>query len=351
MEWIRGNFYLSAEQSDNNARLVWNYLKQKGWSKEAVAGMLGNMVWESTVNPDIWESLVVDYSRGFGFTQWTPATKLFDWVGNTNPTPEQELDRINYEAENNIQWFENPEVSPVSPPISFTEFKTSKLDIRILATYFLYYYEHPSDPHQEQKRGDSAEHFYNLLEGESCKIYPKRLTDNGILNNPLWYSDNPFYQSGYGLPNCTCYAWGRFYELTGERPTLSTGNADQWFGNTADGYKRGQDPLLGSVICFGYTGSLTGQGGHVAIVEDVNWETGDIVTSNSAYGGAFFYTQTLKKSDNWTWTPDAYVQGFIYNPIDFCQNGETPTPTPTKLEPWLLKSIKRKRYYRRKLCY
>ena len=94
MEWTRGNFYLSAEQSDNNAKLVWGYLQQKGWSKEAVAGMLGNMVWESTVNPDIWESLIVDYSRGFGFTQWTPATKLFEWVGSTNPTPEQELDRI-----------------------------------------------------------------------------------------------------------------------------------------------------------------------------------------------------------------------------------------------------------------
>lgn len=351
MEWIRGNFYLSAEQSDNNAKLVWNYLKQKGWTKEAVAGMLGNMVWESTVNPDIWESLVVDYSRGFGFTQWTPATKLFDWVGTTSPSPEQELDRINYEAENNIQWFENPEVSPSSPPISFTEFKTSKLDIRTLATYFLYYYEHPADPHQEQKRGDSAEHFYSILEGESCIVYPKRLTDNGIRNSPLWYSDNPFYQAGYGLPNCTCYVWGRFYELTGERPNLSTGNADQWFGNTGDGYKRGQDPLLGAIICFGYTGSLTGQGGHVAVIEEINWETGDIVTSNSAYGGAFFYTQTLKKSEKWTWTPDAYVQGFIYNPIDFCQNGETPIPTPTKLEPWLLKAIKRKRYYRRKLCY
>ena len=43
--------------------------------------------------------------------------------------------------------------------------------------------------------------------------FTPRLNDNGILNNPKWYSDNPFYQSGYGMPNCTCYAWGRFWEV------------------------------------------------------------------------------------------------------------------------------------------
>ena len=46
-----------------------------------------------------------------------------------------------------------------------------------------------------------------------------------IRGNPMWYSQNPFYQSGYGMPNCTCYAWGRYWEITGERPNLPTGNA------------------------------------------------------------------------------------------------------------------------------
>ena len=49
-------------------------------------------------------------------------------------------------------------------------------------------------------------------------------------SNSYYYANNPFYQSGYGLPNCTCYAWGRFYELTGERPKLSTSDAENWFG-------------------------------------------------------------------------------------------------------------------------
>ena len=37
--------------------------------------------------------------------------------------------------------------------------------------------------------------------------YTPRLDANGILNNFHWYSQNPFYQSGYGMPNCTCYSY------------------------------------------------------------------------------------------------------------------------------------------------
>lgn len=37
--------------------------------------------------------------------------------------------------------------------------------------------------------------------------FTPRLDSTGMLNNPKWYSENPFYQSGYGLPNCTCYSY------------------------------------------------------------------------------------------------------------------------------------------------
>ena len=43
--------------------------------------------------------------------------------------------------------------------------------------------------------------------------YTPRLTSEGMLNNFHWYSGNPFYRAGYGLPNCTCYAFGRFWEI------------------------------------------------------------------------------------------------------------------------------------------
>lgn len=107
---------------------------------------------------------------------------------------------------------------------------------------------------------------------------------------------------------CVGYAWGRFMEILGSTPKLSLGNANMWYGNTQDGYERGQTPKLGAVICWDKIGGA----GHVAIVEQIN-NDGSIVTSNSAYGGWRFYTETLyppKYSIG-----SAYVlQGFIYNP-------------------------------------
>ena len=114
------------------------------------------------------------------------------------------------------------------------------------------------------------------------------------------------------LPNCVGYAWGRFYEILGSQPKLSRRNAEDWWGYTADGYKRGQTAKLGAVICWakGRTAYGTDGAGHVAIVEQVNAD-GSIITSNSGYGGKRFWTQTHKPPYKMT----GYTfQGFIYNP-------------------------------------
>ena len=138
-----------------------------------------------------------------------------------------------------------------------------------------------------------------------------RLTDVGIQGNPYWYSNNPFYQAGYGLPNCTCYAWGRFWEEAGAeyRPNLCTYNAEDWFGYN-DGYERGYAPALGAVLCLA-DGPFSGEG-HVAIVEVINSDL-SIVVSESAYGGYFFQTETLY-APNYLPASGYRFQGFIYNP-------------------------------------
>lgn len=144
-----------------------------------------------------------------------------------------------------------------------------------------------------------------------------RLTRAGMLNNPYWYSRNPFYLAGYGLPNCTCYAFGRWWEIAdvnndySNYPALSTGNAEDWYGYTQDGYERGSTPRLGAVACWA-DGPFSGDG-HVAVVEEIDPDTGEITCSNSAYGGEYFYLTHLSPPD---YLPAAgYVfQGFIYNP-------------------------------------
>lgn len=142
-------------------------------------------------------------------------------------------------------------------------------------------------------------------------------TEAPSTDNAYYYAKNPFYQSGYGLPNCTCYAWGRFYEISGERPTLSTGNAENWWGYS-DGYKRGSTPKLGAVICWrkGAAGNGADGAGHVEVVEAIN-DDGTIVTSGSGYNSFLFRRKTRSNDGNWNGGSAYTFQGFIYNPKTF----------------------------------
>lgn len=75
----------SAEQTDNAAEIWLILVDVNGWTEEAAAAVLGNMQHESYINPAQWE-IGYNYSmlHGFGLGQWTPATKISNYVGSTN---------------------------------------------------------------------------------------------------------------------------------------------------------------------------------------------------------------------------------------------------------------------------
>lgn len=131
--------------------------------------------------------------------------------------------------------------------------------------------------------------------------------------------------SGSVLPNCVGYAWGRAYEELGAASKLSRRNAEDWWGYTADGYQRGKTPRVKSIICWraGATGNGSDGAGHVAFVEEV-YTNGDILTSNSAYGGSRFYTQRVTKASGYSIGGNFVFQGFIYLPVSYLV-GETYT--------------------------
>lgn len=173
--------------------------------------------------------------------------------------------------------------------------------------------------------------------------FTPRLTDTGILNNPKWYSENPFYQAGYGMPNCTAYAWGRFWEESNDDPNsmnnkpteLPVYDGGEWWDDAVESgyYQTGQTPRLGAVICF----EKTGESGHVAIVENIS-SNGTIICSNSAYGGEYFFLSEIEKvNDRYDWGNYTF-QGFIYNP--FVTPGPGPGPEPPTIDrsnfPWVL---------------
>ena len=167
-------------------------------------------------------------------------------------------------------------------------------------------------------------------------MYTPRLTKEGMLNSKYWYSNtNPFYASNWGLPNCTCYAWGRFWETYGVVPHLPTGDGGEWWG-AVSGYNTGAVPHPGAVLCL----ERPGYAGHVCIVEYID-DNGNAVCSNSGYsrnpGGYddpdYFWVSTQLKSLGYLTQSQANngyrFQGFIYNPdYDGGEPGPGPGPSP-----------------------
>ena len=186
-DWIKGNRYLTIEEMQNNAIIIYDYFSKKGWTINAIAGMLGNMQSESTINPWIWENLTIDHSRGYGLTQWTPATKYIEWAGSNWKSPNRELDRIQWEVDNNQQWFSNPNAPVVYPPVNFKGFTQSTDTPETLANYFLWYYEHPAVTIQPV-RAQQARNWYNyLLTIEPTKPKKRKMPVWLMAKRPKYY--------------------------------------------------------------------------------------------------------------------------------------------------------------------
>ena len=164
MAWIGGNRYLSKSEMENNAVEVYNNLSSYGWTLNSISAILGNMESESTINPNIWESLTYNPDRGYGLTQWTPSTKYTNWAGAEYENGDKQCERLKYEADNGLQWYPNKYAPIVTPPITFKEFTQSTDDVVTLATYFMWYYEQPTDLNQPN-RGTQAQSWYEFLSG------------------------------------------------------------------------------------------------------------------------------------------------------------------------------------------
>lgn len=143
---------------------------------------------------------------------------------------------------------------------------------------------------------------------------------------------------GWVMPNCVGYAQGRFRELCGDTKVWSdignyfSGNAETFFPNAvAHGFKTGQVPKLGAIVCYEGAGSAAG---HVCVVEKItlNADKTDIesiTTSNSAYNGTEFFMQTVTKADGYLYNKNGTrpLQGFIYQNEEY---GNDPTRELTR---------------------
>lgn len=174
-----GNYYTSSYDSSSalndsqrktNATYIYTYLTDKGWSLNAICGLLGNIQAESSNNPGRWQSdNVGNMSGGYGLVQWTPATKYIDWIGvNNHPEyMDNNLDRIIYELNHNLQYI------PTSAyPLTFHEYTISNDTPENLASVWLKNYER-AGVEVESIRRLNARSWYNYFGGRPTPIHKR----------------------------------------------------------------------------------------------------------------------------------------------------------------------------------
>ena len=199
---------LTTAEKEVNAFYIRDYLLDKGWTIEAVCGMLGNMEHESALNPGRWQgNNVGNTSGGYSLTQWTPATKYINWCtdeGRNDPSEmDNALSRIIWELENNAQY-----AATSGYPETFAEFSVSTKTPYYLACAFAWNYERSAvvlwgasskaeadtlteaekEANREalrQRRGGSANKWYEFLTG-SAPPTPPTPTPTKKKKMPLW---------------------------------------------------------------------------------------------------------------------------------------------------------------------
>ena len=173
---------LTQSEMETNATYIYNYLGARGWTMNAIAGILGNFQAESTINPGRYQGDTPSGS-GWGLAQWTPSNKYTSWCeerGLEWSSMEAALERILYEVDNGIQFGSTSEF-----PMTFKEFTQSEETPGKLAQVFVRNYERP------------ASVLYGYPEGET---YAQHLTDKANTYRKRANLANTWYEYLSGQP-------------------------------------------------------------------------------------------------------------------------------------------------------
>ena len=154
----------------SNAKEIYNFFKSRGWTTNAICGMLGNMHWESDgLEPDINEM----GGGGYGLAQWTPGTKLKTWAQERNlnyRTVNTQCQRIQYELDNRIQYYKKK-----CSYNSFKAFSQSSDSVDTLTRCFMTEYERPNEYYAHlNERIHYGNFWYNYFSGSHPQPTPTK---------------------------------------------------------------------------------------------------------------------------------------------------------------------------------
>lgn len=178
-------FEEKSTEADDNAKMIYSVLSEKGWTKNAVAGLLGNIQHEGIMNPWMWQDRNVQpttgnpwYNIGYGLVQFTNAGKYINNASGYDGYGPNFSDQTGSTLDGQAQMLylnDNADYSRTdSYPLTFEEYKVSTLGADYLAEVWLYNYERPGDPASTVDiRKSSALYYYdNVLNGDTPSPEP-----------------------------------------------------------------------------------------------------------------------------------------------------------------------------------
>lgn len=173
-----GAYGRQSTEAFENAICTYNLLSSLGWTVQAVSAVYGNIEAESGYNPWRWEGDNIASSNGsqywgYGFPQFTPATKYIDDVNaqaNTGYGPNfSDWEGNVFDGDSQLRFIDAYADYAINPGygynIDYDEFKTGYYSPEYLAKAWLHNYERPLDQSAtaENYRASIARYWYDVL--------------------------------------------------------------------------------------------------------------------------------------------------------------------------------------------
>ena len=168
--WALGSY--TSQNVIDNATEVYNKLTGAGWTHNAACGVIGNLIHESCgINPGQFQGgYNYSWSAGFGIAQWTPGTKVSDYIGSqAQGVVDNGNAQMNLLMSDTGQWntaFLNPDgssnyysLSGLPYITSMSQYSHSSASVADLTAVWMVCWERPS----AQYAGLSTKEKLNLL--------------------------------------------------------------------------------------------------------------------------------------------------------------------------------------------
>ena len=154
------NALTQSQMEDNVDEIYAQLYSNYTWTVNAICGVLGNMQYESQLNPAQTEHGYPTGSmrHGYGLVQWTPASKIKNWLRENNHSIYSGYWQVYYLAnEYSTEWISTPNY-----PESFQEFAHSGQSVDYLTHCFFENYERGK---WNNDRVEMAEDWYRYIMG------------------------------------------------------------------------------------------------------------------------------------------------------------------------------------------